>query len=151
MLDRLVEIVIWWTLWGTAGIALARHRGGNFLTWFFVCGFTGPVGLGVGLLTLGARCPHCRSLINAEATVCPRCQKGATRKADKRGEGSSFGTSEQSSAGNCISSDRSRFDVIGDSGRTSADHQRHAMPRKCPQCGELIDADATDCEHCMEN
>ena len=24
------------------------------------------------------------------------------------------------------------------------------MPRKCPQCGELIDADATDCERCME-
>ncbi len=91
MLDRLVEIVIWWTLWGTAGIALARHRGGNSLTWFFVCGFTGPVGLAVGLLTLGTRCPHCRSLMSAEATVCPKCQS-EIRKADKRGEESNFPT-----------------------------------------------------------
>ena len=80
-------IVLWWVIFGIAAGIVTAAKSQNALG--FIAGFLlgvllGPIGLLIsffikpskGKLMKGKReCPYCKEAINAQATVCPHCQR----------------------------------------------------------------------------
>jgi len=64
-----------WILCGIIGSMIGSKKGQGCLG--FVLGFLlGPIGIIIEIVNKGDRriCPHCRELINKDASVCPKCQ-----------------------------------------------------------------------------
>ena len=80
-------IVVWWLLFGLAAGIVTAAKSQNalgFLPGFLVGVLLGPIGLLISFFIKPSKrkqmqgkreCPHCRSLIDARATVCPHCQR----------------------------------------------------------------------------
>ena len=68
-------------LFGIGSALIANSRGANAHLWFMIGFLVGPFGLLFALLLCGQQCPHCKSRIHQDATVCPKCQKPVERGA----------------------------------------------------------------------
>lgn len=76
-------ILIWIAVWGVASGAVYQARGGTFGGGFWWGALLGFIGLVIVVVKApGGRsenatrqCPHCRSMIRRDASVCPRCAR----------------------------------------------------------------------------
>jgi len=71
-----LEFIVLWFLFGIVAALIGKNKGQGCLG--FIVGFLlGPIGLIIMIFTRGnrRRCPHCKELINKDASVCPHCRR----------------------------------------------------------------------------
>jgi len=68
-------IVIIWILCGIGAAVIAKSRGANSGSWFFIGLLFGPFGiLYAAIQSRGATCSACYCSVHPNATKCPHCQ-----------------------------------------------------------------------------
>lgn len=72
-----MEWLIFWILCGVGAALIASSKGGSGFLWFIMGILFGPFGLLFAFFAGPSRvdCPHCKSRIREDATVCPNCQR----------------------------------------------------------------------------
>ena len=70
-----MELIVIWACFGIGAVIVASNRGDSGCTAFLWGVLLGPIGLLIVILSGGRRCPHCKSKIHQQATICPMCQQ----------------------------------------------------------------------------
>jgi len=73
-LALLLILSLFWLCCAGAGVVIAHQRGERTFLWLIIGLLGGPLAW-LGAFYTGKTCPHCRSKIHRQATVCPRCLK----------------------------------------------------------------------------
>jgi hypothetical protein len=130
-------LIVIWIFCGIGSAIVASNRGGNGCLWFGLGVLFGPFGLAFSFAAgSDTHCAYCQKRVHPDATRCPHCQASLT------------GTSQSTDADNEV---------------TKALVERLQTPQppvqpppnggssdyvKCPDCAELIRAEARKCRFC---
>jgi ribosomal protein L40E len=79
-MEILLGFICLWPLFGTVAAMIGAKKGEGCLM-FFLGFLLGPFGILIALFSSGNRkvCPHCRELIDQDATVCSHCHRDQPR------------------------------------------------------------------------
>ena len=129
-----------WIFCGIGAAFVAQSRGADGCLWFGLGVLLGPFGLAFAFASgTDRKCPHCRERIHPDATRCPKCQADLSDLSSFAPETPELSRKDRVAA---------FADWIDPNPALANEPVRIPTTRKCPDCAEIVRAEARKCRFC---